>query len=94
MLRYLQLILDGRELIPQKPWATLMKLFCCSSNRAGIPEYLIVDESKEQVLGSCKKKCSEAGCSLKHTEPYCTWQNVAEGTIRELKRGSRRKMTK
>jgi len=31
---------------------------------------------------------------LKQTEPYSPWQNAAEGSIRELKRGAGRKMTK
>ena len=62
--------------------------------RTGVPDNLIVDGSKEQVQGDFKKKCSEAGCRLKQTEPYSPWQNAAEGSIRELKRGAGRKMTK
>ena len=31
----------------------------------GIPDKMIVDESKEQVLGNFWKKCSEAGFWLK-----------------------------
>ena len=52
----------------------------------GVPDQLIVDVSKDQLLGSFKKKCSEAGCYLKQTEPYSPWKNAAEGNTRELKR--------
>ena len=31
---------------------------------------------------------------VKQTEPYSPWQNVAEGAIREVKRGAGRKMAK
>ena len=68
---------------------TLLLLF----QRTGVPDHLIVDVSKEQFMGSFKKKCSEADCCLKHMEPYSPWQNAAEGKIRELKRGYGRKMT-
>ena len=62
--------------------------------RTGVPDRLIVDGSKEQIQGPFKTKSSEAGCRLKQTEPYSPWQNAAEGSIRELKRGAGRKMTK
>ena len=62
--------------------------------RTGVPDNLIVDGSKDQVQGDFKKTCSGAGCRLKQTEPYSPWQNAAEGSIRELKRGAGRKMTK
>jgi len=36
----------------------------------------------------------EAACQLRQTEPHLPWQNAAEGTIRELRRGAARKMSK
>lgn len=60
--------------------------------KEGVPPDLIVDGSKEQTLGVFKEKCKEADCHLKQTEPYSPWSNAAEGTIREVKRGSSRKM--
>ena len=62
--------------------------------RTGVPDRLVVDGSTEQVQGPFKRKCLEAGCHLKQTEPYSPWQNAAEGSIRELKRGAGQKMTK
>ena len=60
----------------------------------GVPYHLIVDGSKEKVLGSFKKKCSEEVCCLKQTEPYSTCQNATEGTTRDLKGGSGRNISK
>ena len=36
----------------------------------------------------------QADCLVKQTEPYPPWQNAAEGTITELKKGAGRKMIK
>jgi transposase len=62
--------------------------------RDGVPSKLIIDGSKEQIAGNFKRKCREAGCHVRTTEPYSPWSNAAEGTIRELKRGAGRKMVK
>ena len=62
--------------------------------QTGVPDHLIVDGFREQVMCPFKKKCSEAGCHLKQTEPYSLLQKAAEGTIRELKSGSGRKINK
>jgi hypothetical protein len=67
---------------------TLLLLFA----RDGVPNAMIVDGAKEQVLGDFKRKVRQADCHLKQTEPYTPWSNAAEGTIRELKRGVARKM--
>ena len=58
--------------------------------RTGVPDQLIMDGFKEQVLILFKNNCSEAGCILKQIEPYYSQQNATEGTIRELKHGSGR----
>ena len=57
-------------------------------------DHIIVDISKEKVLGSFHKTCSEDGCFLKQAETYSLWQNAVEGTIRNLKRRAGRKTTK
>ena len=63
-------------------------------HREGAPQAMIMDGSKEQTQGPFRKKCREAGIQVKQTEPYSPWQNAAEGAIRELKRGSGRKMVR
>jgi hypothetical protein len=55
---------------------------------------MVLDGSKEQVLGDFKRKLREADCHMRQTEPYSPWQQAAEGCIRELKRGVSRKMIK
>ena len=60
--------------------------------REGVPNVLIMDNSKEQTLGEFRTKCRQAGSHLKQTEPYSPWQNSAESTIRELKKGTAREM--
>ena len=42
-------------------------------------------------MGTFHKKAKEMGAHVKQTEPYSPWQNAAELTIRELKKGARRK---
>ena len=53
---------------------------------------MIMDGSKEQTMGEFRRKTRQAGCHVKQTEPYSPWQNAAEGAIRELKKGTTRKM--
>ena len=67
---------------------TLSLLF----KRDGVPPKIVADNSKEQSLGKFAKKCREADCHLVNTEPHSPWMMAAEGCIKELKRGSSRKM--
>ena len=53
---------------------------------------MIMDGSKEQTMGKFRKKFQLADVHIRQTEPYSPWQNDAEGAIRELRRGSGRKM--
>ena len=62
--------------------------------RDGLTPQMIVDGSKEQVGGDFARKCKEAGCYLKQTEPCSPCHNSAEGGIKELKRGVGHKMLK
>jgi len=60
----------------------------------GVPPEMIMDGSKEQNLGDFARKLRDAGCHKKQIEPHSPWMNLCEGEIRELKRGSTRKMLK
>ena len=51
-----------------------------------------MDEVREQVMGEFSHKARQADCHVKQTEPYSPWQNAAECTIRELKKGAGRKI--
>jgi hypothetical protein len=62
--------------------------------RDGAPPKMIMDGSKEQTLSRFKKKCQDADCRTKQTEPYSPWQNAAESAIRELKKAAGRKMVR
>lgn len=55
--------------------------------RDGVPNVMVMDNSKEQVQGLFRKKCRDAGTHVRPLEPYTPWANAAEGAIRELKRG-------
>ena len=57
-----------------------------------VPPKTVMDASKEQTLGSFRKKCQEADFHIKQTEPYSPWQLQSEGTIRDMKKGDGRKM--
>lgn len=60
--------------------------------REGVPNVMIMDGAKEQIMGQFRHKCRQAGSHVKQTEPYSAWQNASEGAIREMKRGSGRDM--
>jgi hypothetical protein len=59
-------------------------------HRDGVPDTMVVDGA---FVGTrYKQKTRQADSHFKQTEPYSPWQNAAEGMIRELKKGSGRKM--
>lgn len=62
------------------------------ARRDGVPATLVMDGSKEQTMGEFRRVARQIGVHVKQTEPHSPWQNAAEGTIRELKRGAGRKM--
>ena len=40
----------------------------------GVPPKMIMDRSKEQTLGSFRKKCQDPDFHIKQTETYSTWK--------------------
>ncbi len=58
----------------------------------GVPLSMMMDGSKEQTLGKFCRKLVDAHCQLKQTKLYSPWKNAAEQEIKELKKGSGRKM--
>ena len=55
---------------------------------------MIMDGSKEQNLGDFARKLRDAVCHRKQIDPHSPCMNLCEGEIRELKRGSTRKILK
>ena len=53
-----------------------------------------MDGAREQVMGEFRHKARQADGHVKQTEPYSPWQNAAECSIRELKKGAGRTMIK
>jgi hypothetical protein len=62
--------------------------------RKGIPPKIFDDNAKEMKLREFTKKCKEASCYLQSMEPYSSWSNSTEHEIRELKKGTGRKLTR
>ena len=60
----------------------------------GVPTKMIMDGSKEQILGRFRKKCQVVSVHMKQMEPHSPWQNAAEGAICDLKKASGRKMVR
>ena len=58
----------------------------------GVPKTLIMDGVREQVMGEFHQKARQADCQVKQTEPCSPWQNAAQATIKESKKGFSRKM--
>ncbi len=60
--------------------------------RKGVPPLMVMDGSKEQTLGKFCQKFQDSGCERKITEPFSPWQNAAKRKIKELKKGTGRKL--
>ena len=60
----------------------------------GVPASMVMDNAGEQVDGEFKRKCRQAGCHVRRTEPHTPFSNAAEGSIRELKKATGRDMMK
>ncbi len=58
----------------------------------GVPPLMVMDALKEQTLDKFCQKLQDAGCEKKTTEPYSHWQNAAKCKIKELKKGTGRKL--
>ena len=46
------------------------------------------------ILGEFNRKLKEASCHLQQTEPFTPWSNAAKREIKNLKKGSGRKLVK
>ena len=60
----------------------------------GMPSTVICDNSKEMVLGEFNRILKEALCHLKQMEPFTPWSNEAKKEMKNLKKGSGRKLIK
>ena len=60
----------------------------------GVPSTMIMDNAPEQIQGEFRKKLNQVDCRVHRIEPFTPQSNAAERTIKELKRGTGRKMTK
>jgi hypothetical protein len=56
----------------------------------GVPHTLISDNALEEVKGRARQTCTKYRINVKTTVPYSPWQNLAEASIRELKKNVRR----
>jgi hypothetical protein len=54
------------------------------------PNVMVMDGAREQTLGNFRKKCREASCHIKQTEPHHLRMNAAENCIQELNKASAR----
>ena len=68
---------------------TVSKLF----KDVGVPNQMVMDNAKTQIMGKFRKKTKEADCQIRQTEPYTPFSNAAESAIRELKKGTGRRLT-
>jgi hypothetical protein len=54
----------------------------------GVPNTMISDDAPELHAGEFRRKCRQAGCYCKETEPYSPWSNRAEGTYQGAKKSN------
>ena len=57
-----------------------------------MPLAIICHNVKEMFLGEFNRKLKEALYHLRQTEPFNPWSNAAKREIKELKKGSDRKL--
>ena len=60
----------------------------------GVPPVMVMDNAQEQSRGDFRRKLQQVDCRVTQVEPYTPQSNAAESSIRELKRGTARKMIK
>ena len=70
------------------------KTFYVLFKRYAVTTEMVMDGSKEQNLGKFHQKWKDTCCYEHQTDTYSPWSNAVEGTIREVKKGSSRKMIK
>ncbi len=92
--KYLHWTLDGYKSTPLRPKAKHMRPYPLSLKfqHEGVPLPLVMDGLKEQTLGKFCRKLVNVHCQLKKTELYSPWQNATEREIKELTKGSGRKI--
>jgi hypothetical protein len=59
-------------------------------HQVGVPHTLIADNANEEVEGRARDTCTKYRINIKTTVPHSPWQNLAEASIRELKKNVRR----
>ena len=59
-------------------------------HEVGVPQTLVSDGAKEMIGGRSKDVCQEYRIQMKETVPYSPWQNLAEASISEFKKGTKR----
>ena len=60
----------------------------------GVPPTVICNNAKEMILGEFNRKLKEASCHFKQTKPFTSQVNAAKREIKEVKKGSGRKLIK
>jgi transposase len=56
----------------------------------GVPQTLVTDNAPEETMGRAREVCRQYRIAQKTTVPYSPWQNLAEASIREMKKSVRR----
>ena len=51
----------------------------------GVPDAIICDSAREQILGHSKKLCDQVDCAIRPLEPYTPWSNRAELHVGKFK---------
>ena len=84
--------LDWTRFYPMTARTCMHEIVAHLFRNEGIPKHLILDGAKEQVSEEVRNKFSDANCGLKQPEFDILWVNRVKLGIRELKKGSCRKM--
>jgi hypothetical protein len=59
-------------------------------HNVGVPNTLISDNAPEEIYGRARDTCTKYRINVKTIVPHSPWQNLAEASIREIKKAVRR----
>ena len=80
--------------VPMKKEANAKYAFRQFFKTIGVPDAIICDGAKAQVMGESKKICQEVGTTIRQLERNSPWSNRAELYIGLLKRAIRKQLKK
>ena len=92
-----QVFTNGRgfdKVYPIQSKGVAHEALCAFIHDVGIPQTIVSDNAPEATKGEWRRTCQKYHVQQKVTVPHSPWSNLAEASIREIKRSVRKVMRK